>query len=717
MVPRVLAYACISGALLGFDVLAFAKPVSFAELNSMPEMLVDEMVALAPAKYSQEHEKMVQENADAEIATAPIEIVPAPVVLTMSEIVRVQDVQNFVGHKPLPHEVEPPKPMQVAQLTKSAPAIPKAEEANPDVLVTFDEAATIEPKALRFERVGDRKVMKIVSKRANYIDQSSGFEFFVRDPNLLHWDRAKLELQAEAAGSTEIYLTYNGKLHILPVEIKGTSTTLPPTLKVPESLTSLKGLMPNSVNRYASYPVQTQDDDEGASEQPAAPKNPDEQQEAEEETGDEQPSQFAFSDRRVGYQDIQLRVVDERSNASENKLFPVSGVVAQVIGTKFKSVTSSAGLAQVSDLPMNSRFLVRLSDPNGIILPTIFELQTDESQQKKTHTVMVMRTDIRSAYEEIVHTTQLAGLGSVCGIIYNPNNPNVPMADVSVRADIAVDGPYYVNTFGFIDPSMRQTSANGRFCIFNVDPGPVSLSVFSGDNFVRNYPTISYAGTHQEIEVDLADPGRILVNLAVEPTAHEQLSTVGSALSAWRTIDVIDLIPIGSDEQMVYEGPGILALNEGGYLTDGRFKMISQAAEFETTLYDIAPDSRQAAVPLIPRGFIEDLAVYGQISYDSSLGSVLVEYPRQARDAKSQVSIKLIDSDNQPAGDGWYFSDDPIVKGIFFNVPPGRYSIVIETGEGFWLAAESTIVFSETLSYVSPGNIPVKLNPAQVTQN
>jgi hypothetical protein len=165
---------------------------------------------------------------------------------------------------------------------------------------------------------------------------------------------------------------------------------------------------------------------------------------------------------------------------------------------------------------------------------------------------------------------------------------------------------------------------------------------------------------------------------------------------------MVDLIPLGTDTPMEQVGPGLIQTSEPITPSAGRVRTLVQAAEFEPTLYQYKNSSGVSFTPLIPRGFVEDLALYAQVSHDSSLGSVLVEFGHP-KGLDTSVNMRLLDQYGRDVGDGWYFSDAPLTKAMFFNVPPGIYSVLVETKDRYWVAADSIYAYSETVSYVNLG--------------
>jgi hypothetical protein len=130
----------------------------------------------------------------------------------------------------------------------------------------------------------------------------------------------------------------------------------------------------------------------------------------------------------------------------------------------------------------------------------------------------------------------------------------------------------------------------------------------------------------------------------------------------------------------------------------------ADAPELEPAIYPISATASKQALPLIPRGFIDDMAFYAQVFRDQTEGVIIAEYlaPKTTK-APESIVLRLVDQYGRDHGTGWYFADAPLTKAIFFNVPPGSYSLIAETKDGYWLGGEVVTVYSETTSFVRLG--------------
>ena len=104
------------------------------------------------------------------------------------------------------------------------------------------------------------------------------------------------------------------------------------------------------------------------------------------------------------------------------------------------------------------------------------------------------------------------------------------------------------------------------------------------------------------------------------------------------------------------------------------------------------------------------MAIYAQAVHDPTLGSVLAEYGVRERGDNPSITFRLVDAYGQTVGEPWYYADKPTTRAIFFNVPAGAYSLLVETADGYWLGADTVLVYSETNSYIRIGS-RIKFQP------
>jgi hypothetical protein len=190
-------------------------------------------------------------------------------------------------------------------------------------------------------------------------------------------------------------------------------------------------------------------------------------------------------------------------------------------------------------------------------------------------------------------------------------------------------------------------------------------------------------------------------------TVHEQLSNDPAIAGAYRSIDMVDLIPLGEDDALRQMESG-LAVNHYPLMDhNDRIFALSRASEFEPTVYSYGIFDNSGVgehlTPLIPRGFVEDMAIFAQVTLNLDLGTVIAEHGDVNGQTQGAIKLKLLDERGNPAGQGWYYGDSPVTKAIFFNVNPGKYLVMAETSDGYWLAVDTILVYSRTVSYLRTG--------------
>lgn len=617
---------------------------------------------------------------------------------------------------------------------------------------------TLSPETLIFSKQGQSATIDLSGLK------QSDVSLFVRDQTVVRFDVARSELTANKRGVTELYVVASGKMYIVPVSVDHSAVEW--DLQIPDALVSLEGVFqeqaqasvvsarhPGAERFEAETPSLTDisdisdtsdisdiannaevaassnnlaldDDDNGADAEGKpedesanvsgvnAPKGPSLQDSladvARTSLEDAREAQrFAGDQQSLKYKNITVQIIDERSQPSAGRIYPAAGAEVRIIGTEFVGKTDAAGHLTIRDVPADARLTFLVDDPNDAVRPAISELSTGSEDDQSVKRIRVLRTFTFETFASIAGSVQAAGYGSLCMTVLDHHNGNTkPVAGIAVGLDVAAEGPFYFNDYGFLDRSQHATGNDGRVCFFNALPGPAAASLFSGQDHMATLPVAISENRHLEQELDLADERQLQVRLAAMASAHVQLSRDERAANTFHTVDMIDLIPLGTDDPMEQLAPGHISSSYPLLpASDGRLRAFAQAAEFEPAIYTFASDERDQVVPLLPRGFIEDMSLYAQVAHDPALGSVVVEYGHvTGLEPGDAISMRLIDSEGRDAGTGWYFSDAPVTKAIFFNVPAGVYTLIVETRDGYWLTADTLFVYNETVSYQRLGN-------------
>mgnify|MGYP006274687913 CR=1 FL=1 len=585
-----------------------------------------------------------------------------------------------------------------------------------------NESLKFDPAIVEFGKPGEKIQLQVPSELAD-------LALFVRDEKTLELRRELGQLAAIKPGTTELYAFSKGRMYILPVRVRGEASGKAWDMRAPESLFSLTGVIPKDTSsaKFNAVPIEKGEavaqelNEDLTSHEADASKSAEDIRETE---GDalKAPSlaesvasttnsmaalqrehfRFYYGKSEIDYQPVTIQLIDDRSDVAAGKIYPVIGATVRVVGTDFVGQTDATGHLIIKDMPKNSRFLIRVDDPGSQVRSAVAEIASEGKGVKR---LKMLRGLIFDGLSAIASTVQKSGLGSYCATITQKGETeaSVPASGLNVRFDTPAEGPYYFNRFGYLDRGLNQTGTDGRVCFLNVTPGPAAVSIYRGDEQLMTQPVAVFVGNHSEDVVDLSHQKALSVQLASMATAQEQLSSDPTIANTFKHVDAVDIIPFGDDTPMMQAASGKMSSQDPVTYSHGSFYLYSRAAEFEPVVYSFRADDHQKVLPLIPRGFIEDLSIFAQVAHDSSQGAVLVHYSAPTMVAKDTVSMRLIDQNGRDVGDGWYFSDAPLTKAVFFNVPSGIYTLQVQTRDGYWLSSETVIVYNETTSFVQLG--------------
>ena len=508
-------------------------------------------------------------------------------------------------------------------------------------------------------------------------------QLFVRDPQLLRWDEVRRQLISSGEGNTEVYIVGSGGMHILPVSIGGESPQ--------QGLTQLSALDRISLLVQRALPSLAQG-------KPLSP------------VGGEEVLGYGLAERAMGYTKVVLRIVDERSrfdgNEAQPSFFPAGGVSVHLLGTEYSVTTDSQGLSQEIVVPENSRLLVAISDPHNLYHAAVHEVLTPAGDSQETITLRVMRTMIHEQLLQIIGLAPDEQRGSFCGTIRGAGKK----AQAGIRVGIDWEGiqALYFNNFALPEVELQATSDNGRFCLFNVPVGPALLTLVdrANEQVMATIPYSFSAGKHGEESINLEELTAITTNLASYPSAHQQLEP-------YKPVAMVDLWPLGAGQAFSPFGFAAVQAEEGLFSSKNAAFYLSLASDFESTLYrfDARKDSTAKHVtPLIPQGFIDDIIeASGEYLYrDYNLGTLLVEHGLLRGEDSSlnggKTRIKLFDQQGLEEQQALYFGEGEVRKALFINLAPGSYEVMVESSEGHWLAVDTVVVYSQTLSYLRTGS-------------
>jgi hypothetical protein len=558
---------------------------------------------------------------------------------------------------------------------------------------------------------------------------------FVRDPSIVYWDDKAGLLTAKKSGATEVFVVSPGRISIVEVSVQiGTQTTgglagvnnsgsqisalglptkvLARGIELPKTLASLdgldsaasKGVMAASNSGVLSEPTQLVVADEVSKLGPQ---------------GLNEGSHFVRAKAKTNFQSLKIKIIDDRSRAGQEN-YPVGGIRIKVAGTEFSQLTNGLGEVEIQDVPSGARLLLDISDERGYIMPQLTEIEADRGKSSRSlaQLVPVLRFSSLDVIARAVGVVEDMQKSSFCGSV---TDHRVAAAGIIVSLDAAATGPIYFNRLGLPDLTLGSSGPGGRFCFFNVEPGPVAVAIRK----TRQATPVSgvvglVSGRHAEEIFEIAEAGFVTTTLTTIATANEQLGSDATRSSRHDIVDQADIYAVGSGELMVPVDDGVMTTANPVLPIKGRVWTVSASPDFETSVQAVsvrAPAANQIST-LVPNGFVSDMSNFSQTSHNSDEGSVIIEHGTLAGQGSEPVKIRLTDAFGQDVGDGWYFADQPVSKAIFFNVPPGIYAVVVETSSGHWLAADTVIVYSESVSIAKTGGQLQKLPlPSQHAMN
>lgn len=689
------------------------------------------------------------------VRTVRVEI-PAGEGEPVASVVTVGDPGGAVVSRVSPPVSTPvsPTPVSPSLSTPISIAVQKPEERILTIRPKGEDGSfEISPQMLVFSEIGEVVKIDIESKELVIAD----VRFFVRNPAVselieLKDPKGSPRLKGLAVGTTELYVVSHNQMAIVPIEVRSQAlvTQLGPAqrvlkpLSVPAEILQLSGvggvadmgpggpimaamdpgLVDSSVSLSEALP---QSQDLQGEEPPAPPpiQRPAQRslhqsiaeteqfiKETEAEAKDYETRVQAFEAT-----DVTIQVVDDRTLPIQNDgsvstrgpVYPIPGALVEVVGTEFRAQTDGTGHLVIKGVPRGSRMLIRVRDPAGSVVDGIAEVKAEDG----VHRIRTLRSFAFDIAQRLTGVTQIAGTASFCGKIQSALPPETKFKSFRVGVQggaprESFEGPFYYNESGYLDTSLREAGPSGRFCLFNIRPGPWALDIeakgASGQSSSKwTFPMGAYGSFHQESLVVLNQGLSFKTNLVSMGTAHEQLSRDPATSHRLRTVDFVEAFPVGYSKPMAQPREGQLENEDGLDSVDGVGTYYVESPEFENALYQVNDeDSKQSVTPLLPRGFVEDMALFAQISPDPLLGTVYTEFSH-FKNLEGSVNIKLINERGEEAGTSWYISDQPLTKTMFFNVNPGRYSLVVETKDGDWIDADLVMVYSDTVSHVRLG--------------
>lgn len=646
---------------------------------------------------------------------------------TLSQLMAAKR-KDTASHIPTPFIINPNRPelveKQKAALAEESELLKEAERLLQDELLTKASqpgfVKTIKTQAS--DRVGST-VRLSASNRKLHIEPASldigmdrvsvtfdGLEaspqIFLRDSSKLAWDSEKRQFQGKASGTTEVFIVYFDEMYILPVTIS--TDTRKDLISDNRSLEHLSSVLPMQQNSFAKFQGAPETSKDERYDLSIADASLDAKKTLEKSKAEQ--SLFVYDDKAKSYKDTAIQVMDVRSNPREGRIFPVSGVTVQLLGTSAHTDTDSTGIARFGELPANGRVWALLADKEGRIVPTAGELVISSKGEVQRMRTMTYQTYVN--YLNVFNTNQDWSKGSICARAMDTSGKNAVEGLSAQINDDRADGPYYFSEYG-PQPSSDRTDASGRFCFFNVKPGLAEITFFRGNQFETALTLPIFPGAHSEEDLPLGTGNGRQVVLASLANAMDQLYGEDEAAQYKETVDTANVIAVGENESMHQVSEKILGLEGGRSEFKGRQYSLVQTAEFENTLY--AQDrqkpsaGRMSVLPLLQRGFVEDLFNelnqqdnVASIAFDPAMGQLLVYHHL---DADKDVQITISDAYGKQMEQGWYFGSPSqgLMKAAFFNLQPGMYTVKVQKADGALIAIDTVAVDFWTTGFVQTG--------------
>ena len=493
-------------------------------------------------------------------------------------------------------------------------------------------------------------------------DYSTGeVEVYVRDDGTAVWQEDTHSLQAKKHGKTEVIFIVAKNLHILPLTVVAAEVE--------------EEAVVEHVAQAAQDEI-TEPADVTAHFAPEGVNFPSADSSFQQRNG-----VFLRREQQPTYGRIEIQIVDERSVG--DFLYPVEGLKVQMLGTNLRLQTDVQGVVKITGVPRAGRFMLKFSDPLGRYLAGMQEVLLTEGVRR--YRLTALRGVVADSMGTISRKAQHADLASMCG--------EIERGEYRLEVDVVAAGVYYFNELGLLDPSRNDTSANGRFCLFNVESGPMTLFVKDPQNRQLGIFTVGLvAGYHTEETFSL--PMR-------DAPFRTWLSALGVSKSERQLVDFAQARLLGVDNYLAQHDEGMLATSVSPAFHRQRSHLLVQDAEFEPTLHQIDVQGEHV-LSLLPRGTIESVALHAGEVYDHALGSVYIEYGKS--DAQGdEVVFRLLDARGREIQPVWSEQEDADAFAVFLNLDYGVYQAVVENTQGHWLAVQSLMVYSETVSHLRTG--------------
>jgi hypothetical protein len=419
---------------------------------------------------------------------------------------------------------------------------------------------------------------------------------------------------------------------------------------------------------------------------------------------------FGIAVKALPYEteEISFQVIDSRTNDTSKKIEPISGVDVHIVGSEYTNRSGDLGRLPSVEVPKHASLMLNVKDPFQRYHSSVIELPNSVLNTEAPIPVTLLEQSTYEAYLQIAKIGYNENHSSICAEVRDLQGK--PLSGITVSLvgwkDIK---PYYFDHYGYLNPQTDRTSDRGRFCFFDLEPGPFGFAFqFENGQVEGPVPLTLFAGSHLESKFELGDKVEVNAALAVTPSAFEMLTGGNITDKEFRPTDYANLVSLGSyDDYWTYDADSV-ELRSTSSFYEGRSYFRSVSSEFEDAVYRMDneedTESIDLVVPMFPNGFLQKISNESQVIQNENKGSVIVNHGAFERDAKLVHSITLLDENSKEVGDKITLDTEAMAATLFFNVAPGTYTVLVKNADGTSLSYDTVLVYESTLSYVRTGS-------------
>jgi len=521
--------------------------------------------------------------------------------------------------------------------------------------------------------------------------------FFLRNQGVVSWNAKEKTLYAEKEGSTELYVTTGDKMAILSVHVGNVQAPL----QLPSEM-----LVLNNLEQARNLHADLESFDKEYKPRKFSSKGQ-RKREVIQHPSVAQTDSYTFALDSIPFETehVQFRILDEQSGAS--KIIPIPEVELHIVGSELTQKTDVLGMIAGLDVPRNSSFLVSIKDPLHRYHDSVVEISASQIRSGEPISIRLMDLKKYSSFLQISSSESRKEAGSLCATVQTLEGK--PFAGLALSLNLK-QKPQYFNHYGYLDPLATETSDNGRFCVFDMDAGPLALTFRQNGKLLdANYPLTIFAGSHLENTITVGEQAEIKTVLAATPTAFELLGGGQIVENEYRAIDRASLISFGVNPDWDYD-PDTSSMHSELSVHEGRSYYLANSSEFETTLYRVDTQDEQENIepvtPLFPFGFLKAISGAREIDIIPNTGTVYVDhgsFEGQSELSKT-VEVTLLNHNSEKVGDKVSLTTISGSSTVFYNLEPGTYSVIVKSENGEGLAYDTVLVYSHSLSYKHTGS-------------